>query len=137
VFASAISLDPEQGNWRWQLVRFGEKLFRHNASRRAFPMENRSSRLRAAEEARHRSDVDKLAGSYHYSKRSAPLQSNSHHHRPLSDSTQLSAPSIYSQMTGVPRRTPEPRQPVKGDPQSRFSSDSMDAPTPYRNPFRR
>jgi len=143
VFASAKSL---KGDWRWRLVRFGEKLFGHTASRRVVPTESESVRLtklRAAEEARLGRDMDKLMGSYH-SKPPSPLRTNGHHHRiagdgrSLSDSSQLSAPSIYSQMTGIPRRTPEPRQPTRGDPHSRFSSstlDSLEPPTNSRNPF--
>ncbi|TFK72872.1 hypothetical protein BDN72DRAFT_869384 [Pluteus cervinus] len=59
---------------------------------------------------------------------SVPLLSlppNDPHHNRLSGSSssssdienvnRLSAPSLYSQMTGMPRRTPEPRRPVRPD----------------------
>jgi hypothetical protein len=50
-----------------------------------------------------------------------------------SDMTAVSAPSLYSQMTGVPRKTPEPRRPMRPEgelidfdlePRSRFSMSS-------------
>uniref|UniRef100_A0A8H7XRI1 EGF-like domain-containing protein n=1 Tax=Psilocybe cubensis TaxID=181762 RepID=A0A8H7XRI1_PSICU len=54
-------------------------------------------------------------------------------------SSQFSEPSIYSQMTGAPRRMPEPRQPVKErNTTSRWSAASFDLTElkkKSRNPF--
>ncbi|KII89391.1 hypothetical protein PLICRDRAFT_53827 [Plicaturopsis crispa FD-325 SS-3] len=130
-FAQAKALDTRT-NWRWRLVRFGEKLFGHKASRRVdveqgrdMDMDMKRLRLReeAEEEALHDREMEKIVGAYQYSRASTlpSLHSYNHHqHR------RLSADSLYSQVTGLPRRTPEPRQPVKDkDPRSRFSSTTV------------
>lgn len=146
--------------WRWRLVRFGEKLFGHRRSRRvpvvvvsgeSEVMKLRT--LRAAEEARdreHEEDMVKLIGDYNYPSRPSSPQPQQHHtrngvadRRPVSDASQLSAPSIYSQMTGMPRKAPEPRQPLRQkDLTSRFSASTYGAPDNLRtlpretkNPF--
>ena len=60
-----------RGNW---LVRFGEKLFGHHGpSQRVVqvadePEEIKLMKLRAAEEARHDRDIEKLIGAYEYSR---------------------------------------------------------------------
>lgn len=55
------------------------------------------------------------------------------------DSSQFSEPSIYSQMTGAPRRVPDPRQPVKErDATSRWSAASFnltELKKKSKNPF--
>ncbi|KAF8875239.1 TNFR/NGFR cysteine-rich region family protein [Infundibulicybe gibba] len=138
MFASAKALD-RTGGWRWRLVRFGEKLFGHTPSRRVVisaPLESESvqlTKLRAAEEARHEEDMVKFIASYRDERPETPAASryHTHHHRvpadahSISESSQLSAPSIYSQMTGMPRRAPEPRQPLRKDLPSRFSASTL------------
>ncbi|KNZ75690.1 Proprotein convertase subtilisin/kexin type 5 [Termitomyces sp. J132] len=113
-----------KSSWRWRLIRFGEKLFGHKRSRKAdlvirhhtLQEETEAVKLRKirmAEEARVDSEQDlvQLIGDYNY---------------PDPKESQLSAPSIYSQMTGVPNRTPQPRQPLrKKDLTSRFSTSTL------------
>jgi hypothetical protein len=133
-FATAKSLNRKD-NWRWRLVRFGEKLFGHNKSTRV-PEESEDIKLmkmRDAEEARHEREMEKLVGTYEYSRAGSrssrgpstlpSLHDHSHHRRDSQGSATLSAESLYSQVTGMPRRMPEPRQPLKhGElPKSRFS----------------
>ena len=159
-------------SWRWRLIRFGEKLFGHNRSKRARTVPNivhmgplhgeradlkMAPTLRAAEEARSASpllprtfpatnpsrgksldsdgDVDmvNLIGSYNRPDSPPPTRYNPQHtrvtaadQRSISDaSSQMSAPSLYSQMTGIPRRAPDPRQPLKKDLTSRFSASTF------------
>ena len=101
------------------------------------------TRLRMAEEASHpasfvasgeggvEQDMVKLIGSYNRppSPEVSRYYYTSHHDRaPLIDqrslsdaSSQHSAPSMYSQVTGLPRNVPDPRQPLK----SRFSMSTF------------
>ena len=124
-FASAKALDKNGGNW---FVRFGEKLFGHApwTGKVALREDGEESeeiklmKLREAEEARHEEAMEKLIETYEYSNRSSHHRSHSHerHSRAFSDSThsyrtRLSDGSLYSQVTGLPRRTAEPRQPVR------------------------
>ncbi|KAK7688883.1 hypothetical protein QCA50_007574 [Cerrena zonata] len=145
-FAQAKRLTP-QNNWRWRLVRFGERLFGHKPSQRFVPPEQQQNfkmeKLKAAEEARYSRDMDKLLDSYDYSRYSkagssrgpSPLPSlrDYNHNRTAAahpnrlSGTSLSAGSIYSQVTGMPRKAAEPRQPVKNARDllpSRFSGTS-------------
>lgn len=129
-FASAKKIGSRSS---WWFMRLGEKLFGHGHHRQRIvvthPAQETESiklaKMRAAEEARHDRDVDSLIDSYE--------SRGVHHHwhvgetKSLSErASQLSAPSLYSQVTGMPRRTPEPRQPVKSsrDLMSRFSSSA-------------
>jgi len=113
--------------------------------------------LQAAEEARHspdsqrerdvEEDVVTLGLIRSHAKPSTPKATQFHtrfHRVPptnehrfsgssSSDMTAFSAPSLYSQMTGVPRKTPEPRRPMRPEgelidfdlePRSRFSMSS-------------
>jgi len=118
-------------------VRFGEKLFGHTPSQRVYPREEpddiRLMKLRAAEEARYSDDVEKIIGGYEYS-RSGSHRDSSRDSRTLSDSnrshshpTRLSSGSLYSEVTGNPRRMAEPRQPVKNVNllSSRFSMTTL------------
>ena len=119
-FASAKSLDNKL-DWRLRLVRFGERLFGHenrNASVEEAE-ELKLAKMRNAEEARHYVEMEGLMGS---NKAPSSRDSRERHRRPrdslgmysdLSRTNSLSADSLYSQMTGLPRQTPEPRQPVK------------------------
>lgn len=140
--------------WRWRLLRFGEKLFGHRASRRAQPSPlkpmvlqmaaagegrgaTKTNKMSAAEEGR---DMDAMLPLYDYPRPRAEVQHHHHHHLHVSagqnherhqsvdSASTLSAPSLYSQMTGVPRRVPQPREPLRGHghlesepPRSRFS----------------
>ncbi|KAJ7889227.1 TNFR/NGFR cysteine-rich region family protein [Mycena leptocephala] len=95
------------------------------------------AKIRAAEEARDGRDMDKLLANYEY-----PREEVRHHHHhhlhvqrehernsSLSDASTLSAPSLYSQVTGLPHRVPEPKEPVKSSPRditSRFSTSTID-----------
>ncbi|KAF7338781.1 Growth factor receptor domain-containing protein [Mycena sanguinolenta] len=158
-FAQNRQLDHT--GWQWRLLRFGEKLFGHRRSHRAQPpapprisiskpiMQGESeaeqiARIRAAEEARDARDMDKLLANYEYPRGEVRVQHYHHHHldvhrggheRGLSMSTTstLSAPSLYSQVTGKPNRVPEPKEPVKSglgrditSPASRFSGNTID-----------
>ncbi|KAJ4474127.1 hypothetical protein C8J55DRAFT_537066 [Lentinula edodes] len=141
-FAQAKNID-QSTSWRWRLVRFGEKLFGHRASKRAYPEPTPDAnpgldsealklmKLRNAEEARHNQEMEKLMliSDYQY-----PPEKRSSYYPPsvlpsLYDvgrsrdrlravdpaANRLSGPSLYSQVTGVPRNGPEARQPVKKD----------------------
>jgi len=139
-FASARALN-RKGNW---FVRFGEKLFGHGPSPQrvqvvAEPEEITLMKLRAAEEARHDMEMEKLIGAYEYSRAGSRVGSDrvsSRDSRAFSDSSRshsnrLSNGSLYSQVTGVPRRTAEPRQPVKNGNVvgSRFSMTTLASST--------
>jgi hypothetical protein len=138
-FVSAKALD-RKFNWRWRLARFGERLFGHDAAISDEEGEDiKLARLRHAEEARHQVEMEKLMGSNYKSRSGTASLSHSSHvphdhrdslgiHNDLSRQNSLSVDSLYSQVTGVPRRTPEPRQPVKNYPDqlpSRFSFSSL------------
>jgi len=140
-FAASKGLAQKQ-NWRWHLIRFGEKLFGHSENRRV-PIrdpnnrENESvklAKIRDAEEARTSSDgllkdddddIVKIIGSY----REAPPSQDDV--RPLSGISSHAAPSIYSQVTGAARRGPDVRQPVK-ELTSRFSDSTQSSYEPRR-----
>ncbi|KAJ8516301.1 hypothetical protein ONZ45_g6360 [Pleurotus djamor] len=113
------------GGWKWRLVQWGEKFFGHRPSTRVVPAPTRRyeisepfnmtydntpesvrlERLRAAEEARRgEADYDQLLGQYDY-----PREEDRKRNR----DSRASAPSLYSQMTGVPRKGPDPRIPIK------------------------
>lgn len=145
MFATAKNL-AHRGSWRYRLVRFGEKLFGHKRSHRAYPdgesEEMKLMKLRDAEEARHSQHshtIEKIVGSYirDDASRHAPSSKHSlhhhhHHHHthdgllaPAPDNASVfSGPSIYSQVTGKPRQTPDVRQPIKKDLTSRFSGST-------------
>ncbi|KAJ3723967.1 insulin-like growth factor binding protein [Lentinula raphanica] len=156
-FAQAKNLD-QSTSWRWRLVRFGEKLFGHRASKRAHPkpapelsslLEDSEAlklmRLRNAEEARHHQEMEKLMliSDYQYppEKRSSYYppsvlpslyDTRRHLNAPDTSVNRLSGPSIYSQVTGTPRNGPEAKQPVKKDLlTSRFSGPSFNSSPPH------
>jgi hypothetical protein len=145
----------ERSNWRWRLVRFGEKLFGHNASRRAeLPIhhhrrfsqgseELKLRSLRDAEDARHEREMEKFIDAYDYSKaesRSSQVPStlpslNGHRSKNSNshDLNRLSGHSLYSEVTGKPRQVAEPRQPIKRDLlASRFSSSTLSSSYSFR-----
>ncbi|KAI6037038.1 growth factor receptor domain-containing protein [Pisolithus microcarpus] len=129
-FASAKALDRKT-NWRQRLM----ALFGH--SPKPAPPDNEEItlwKLRAAEEAHHDRELEKLIGAYEYSRAGSsrgpsPLPSlhDRKSHGPHDyDSHRLSRESLYSQVTGMPRNGPEPRQPVKSNPlTSRFSTTTV------------
>ncbi|KAL0072835.1 hypothetical protein AAF712_000598 [Marasmius tenuissimus] len=161
-FARAKNLDDSGAGWRWRMVRFGEKLFGHRSSKRAYPAPPPEDiKLRDIEEGypepvrkirnsvgHSTFDMDGLIGAYQYrdddrksSKKShAPsvlpsLNVHHHHHHAYNnghnkDLNRMSGSSLYSEITGMPRHTPETKQPVKTKPlllnpnTSRFSSTS-------------
>lgn len=135
-FAISKNID-KRGNWRWRLLRFGERLFGHAPSKRFIPPEQEGMRLKkmhAAEEGRHQRQLEKMGGpsslpSYYEHDQDSPSQ---HRYSGVSE-------SLYSQVTGAPRRVPDPRQPVKDVPPmaSRFSwttagSSVRRAPSPVQ-----
>ena len=103
----------------------------------------RLTKLRAAEEARFpivvgpdEEDMVKLIGEYQRASPPAtPAVEGLREYyrsglgideRSLSDASDVSAPSIYSQMTGRPRKAPEPREPWRGGAlTSRFSGSTV------------
>ena len=141
----------ERTGWRWKLLRFGEKLFCHARSRRVPIVrvgaeDIKLSQIRMMEEARpvaapfatnlnsmdhnregeREEDLVQLIESYnplpetYYTNRHVRVHLADQ--RSLSDSSsQHSAPSMYSQVTGLPHNVPEPRQPLK----SRFSMSTF------------
>jgi len=123
-FASAKALNRKP-NWRLRL----RKLFGCSpAEVRPASEEIALWKLRAAEEARHNQELEKLIESYatgspHESRLGELHDSESYPYR----SHRLSGGgSIYSEVIGTPPRGPEPRQPVKTNPlTSRFSSTTL------------
>ncbi|TFK41682.1 TNFR/NGFR cysteine-rich region family protein [Crucibulum laeve] len=164
MFAQGAVATQGKSSWRWRLLRFGEKLFGHNRSRKiqvVVPRRQESeayklTKLRSAEEARPQrveeeegeEDIVQLIGSYQYARPPTPPSRNQMQyqyrteqqreaaglHRSVSNASQMSAPSIYSQMTGMPRRVPDPRQPLKKDLTSRFSSSTLSSDHHLRPP---
>ncbi|KAJ7863805.1 TNFR/NGFR cysteine-rich region family protein [Mycena olivaceomarginata] len=167
-FARTRQLDAV--GWRWRLVRFGERLFGHRASRRAQAETQKKTissplpeseavqmaKIRAAEEASDARDMDKLLANYDYP-RAQHSHVHHHHHQHLSrdnvnghgrnesvsTASTLAAPSLYPQVTGMPHRVPEPKEPLRSssrDVTSRFSGSTIDEyyepPTKAKkNPF--
>jgi hypothetical protein len=67
-------------------------------------------------------DLVRLIGSYYYTNRHVQVHLADQRSSLLSDaSSQHTAPSMYSQVTGLPHNVPEPRQPLK----SRFSMSTF------------
>ncbi|KAH7911899.1 growth factor receptor domain-containing protein [Hygrophoropsis aurantiaca] len=139
-FATAKALN-QKTSWRWRIARFGEKLFGHAPTQpRPDSDEIALWKLRAAEEARHNREMEKI-GVYEYSRAGSsrapsPLPSlyDHKHYAPSHDSHRLSGGSMYSVVTGIPRSGPEPRQPVKSNPlTSRFSSTTLGSSV-YKKP---
>jgi hypothetical protein len=126
-FASAKALDGRP-NWRTRLARF----FGHGAENVREPANEESEeiqlmKLRHAEEARHQVAMEKLMGSSYKAGARKPVPSLLEDLDSLGEGNRLSVGSLYSQMTGMPRRTPEPRLPVKSKVDllsSRFSAST-------------
>ena len=148
MFATAKNLNP-RGGWRYRLVRFGEKLFGHKRSHLApyqypppypaqypaehLPMEKLNNET-ASERERER-EMDKILDGYDYSRAGSPHEERRERlvRQPTgAGPTTLEDRSIYSQVTGLPRRAPEPRQPVRNPRDllpSRFSGTSYTTST--------
>ncbi|KAF8553773.1 growth factor receptor domain-containing protein [Imleria badia] len=121
-FASAKALN-HKSNWRLRLRHFGERLFGRSPGRpRPDSEEIALWKLRAAEEARHNQELEKIIEEYGVSRASSP-----HEPRHMETHSQrLSGVSLYPEMIGMPQQGPEPRQPVKTNPlTSRFSSSTL------------
>ncbi|EIN07935.1 hypothetical protein PUNSTDRAFT_144417 [Punctularia strigosozonata HHB-11173 SS5] len=151
-FATARGIKPP--SWRrrmlWRLFGRGQQPIQLTVTAPDDAEAIKLMKIRNAEEARHHHEMEKLQlyGAYEYSTRSSPsrapsalpsLHDDRHfdHRRDSSWSgsgqglNRLSSSdgSIYSQITGMPRKGPEPRQPVKDrdgagrlmPPTSRFS----------------
>jgi len=130
MFASARQLNHDKSSWRWRFMRFGERFFGHSPSRRVGggveTEEMKLLKLRAAEEARYERDMDKILDAYDYSREEegtgirhhskglrGDQKQNLNASRPVSHN--LSTNSIFSEVTGKPRRGPNVRQPVKDE----------------------
>ncbi|KAH9842471.1 uncharacterized protein C8Q71DRAFT_801907 [Rhodofomes roseus] len=136
-FAAAKRLDRPRG-WRLRLLRFGERLFgNHHPNRKwMVPDEERDiklERMRGAEEQRHLRTMEKLGGS---SRQPSPLPSLGDYRDDGWEARKdqrgslasMSNESLYTHITGQPRRTPEPRQPARNPREllpSRFSDTTL------------
>jgi len=136
--------------WRKRFDRFAD-LFKSNNNKHTrsglYVKESeyqRLQRLRDAEAARHEHEMSKLESAYAKSAHRAPSPQpsidggRSHTNSP----NRVSAPSLYSQLTGLPRKGPEPKQPSRdidlerGDEHllsSRFSTTTSGTSV-YRHP---
>ena len=116
---------------------------------------DRDRKFRVAEDAKHERDMDRLLESYEYtragsSRAPSPLPSlrsydgDRHSHKSSDRSApprkaspgaaaRIAEESLYSQVTGQPRRAPEPRQPVRDSPRARpdVPSSRFSASTTY------
>ncbi|CCM04529.1 uncharacterized protein FIBRA_06710 [Fibroporia radiculosa] len=141
-FATAKRLNPSR-SWRWRIARFGERLFGRAPRQRWTPPEDmeevKLDKLRAAEEARHDRALEKR-DEYEYGSRHEPsplpslydYYTDSHgqakQHGDRHSAVSLSQGSLYTPITGVPRRAPEPRQPTRNPRDllpSRFSDTTL------------
>ena len=136
--------------WRDRLVRFGEKFFGHSSRGRAVVLpvhrdldgENVNlQNLKDAEDARHAREVESFIDAYDYSHKPESRSSRSPSSLPslrgktlgTRNPNRFSGHSLYSEVTGKPRQTAEPRQPVKKDMiTSRFSSSTLSSSYSHR-----
>jgi len=140
-FAAAKRLDHPRG-WRMRLLRFGERLFGHRQPNPAWvvPDEERDiklERMRATEDDRHFRTMEKRGGySRQGSRQPSPLPSLRDYRDDGWDAPKnqrgslatMSNDSLYTHITGQPRRTPEPRQPARNAREllpSRFSDTTL------------
>ncbi|THH30808.1 hypothetical protein EUX98_g3371 [Antrodiella citrinella] len=139
---------------------FGHKPMQRVVSPEHHYQDFKMEKMRAAEEARHERDMDGILDAYDYSrpasrrsvstrapsapptlydyerdtknKRLIPQRSGTDPAHNRLSAASLSAVSMYSQVTGLPRRTAEPRQPVRNARDllpSRFSGTSYSTST--------
>ncbi|EPS98400.1 hypothetical protein FOMPIDRAFT_1031549 [Fomitopsis schrenkii] len=130
-FAAAKRLDASR-SWRTRLLRFGERLFGHHPPRREWmvPDEERDIKLeRLHKQQQHFAPVEKRGGP-------EPQPSLPEYHDDGWDARRnqrgslatMSNESLYTHITGQPRRTPEPRQPARNAREllpSRFSDTTL------------
>lgn len=125
--------------WRKRFDRFADLFKGHNAKHARGGLftketeQQKLQRLREAESLRHEHEMSKLENLqakvvYRTASPQPSIDGGRSHTNP---SNRVSAPSLYSQLTGLPRRGPEPKQPAReldlerGDERllgSRFSS---------------
>ncbi|KAG9225836.1 hypothetical protein CCMSSC00406_0008364 [Pleurotus cornucopiae] len=136
MFAQSKNLD-DRNSWKWRLVRFGERLFGHRPSRRVVPESEdiKLLKLRQAEEARRDHDLEKLIDSYGDPTTGGPSggSSSDPHASSGRRRSHLAANSLYSEATGIPRRSPDVRQPVKDYRASARMSTSTYSSYMYRS----
>ncbi|KAF7441217.1 hypothetical protein PC9H_001566 [Pleurotus ostreatus] len=136
MFAQSKKLD-DRNSWKWRLVRFGERLFGHRPSRRVIPESEdiKLLKLRQAEEARRDHDLEKLIDSYGDPTPGGPSggSSSDPHASSGRRRSHLAANSLYSEATGIPRRSPDVRQPVKDYRASARMSTSTYSSYMYRS----
>lgn len=148
-FATAKRLNGGKWDWKYKLVRFGEKLFGHRPSQRVpYPDEEQEPiKLRDLEGGLKRSstyNTERFLGAYeerrhqhddHRSVSSKPstlpsLKDNRSREERLREKDRhaapslMSGPSLYSQITGNARRTPETREPVRKNEDLLIDSES-------------
>jgi len=140
MFAQAKELNVK--DWKWKLMRFGEKLFGHPKSTWVSAKNKNVEQigLRDVEgqhyrpETKRDGEFDNIYDAYDYSIRS-PVSEYSRYYRrqphlersaTVTAKESMSSRSIYSQVTGMRNnRMPEPRQPVKKhNLMSRFSAST-------------
>lgn len=124
-FAANKKIVASKGSWRWRLVRFGEKLFGHAPSTRVSILPLASKDAHSGESMKMKKlhlqpdqhdydsyapydDVHNLIGSYAHR---SPTSTAYDKVKRISDDLKGSGSSMYAQK--IPRRTPEPRQPVR------------------------
>ena len=126
MFASAKALD--QKGWRGKLARVADRLF---FGRRPYAgddevHENEDFRLMQLreQEERHNREIEKILSSYEHSVSNRGYSDRAS--QPFDeDHSRVSAPSMYSQITGSARRGPEPRLPMRSTTLvSRFSAST-------------
>jgi hypothetical protein len=135
-FADA-KIKKVDGGWGGRMRRFGERLFGGNKQKKGDIELGGKDHIRLVafnsreEEERHDREIENLIGAYEYSRAGSTRRTSGaptsiadrsiHHHlhldvkpSPLTrDGDRLSSGSLYSQITGLPKRIPEPRQPIK------------------------
>lgn len=125
-FAANKQIVASKGSWKWRLVRLGERLFGHAPSTRisvlpmasqkigntAGSMKLRKLHLDVDARSRHSDspydDVQNLIGSYAYQ---SPTSTGYQKSKGLPGDFNGSRTSAYAE--NYPRKTPEPRQPVR------------------------
>jgi hypothetical protein len=135
--------------WRRRFDKFAEFLKPNKTRGRSgmFVKETeyqRLQRMRDAEAARHEHEMSKLEGSYIKSLKRVPSPQPSidgaRSHTDSHSSNRISAPSLYSQFTGFPRKGPEPKQPSReldlerGDLLTSRFSTTTSGTSVYRSP---
>ncbi|KAJ7269285.1 insulin-like growth factor binding protein [Mycena haematopus] len=137
-FAVSKRLDPKT-SWRWRLLRFGEKLFGHKASRQAPPPPQITTqdveseaitlmKMRNAEEARHHNEMEKLQlfGAYEYTRAGSTRSSRAS----SSHSSRRRAPSTLPSLDGRHDHTAVAAQVSRASMYSQVTGEPRNAPEP-------